>query len=74
MSQQRKKKSIKRVKKEVERRLTPLLFYVDPSFMNECIDSATRAILEGRTDDMDAAINKLANEATRRAKERGYLK
>lgn len=68
--------SVNALKSEVERHLSRLLAYVDvdPEFMNECIDTATRSILEGRSDAMDAAIDKLAKEVTRQAKKRGLLK
>ena len=63
---------VRAIREEVERRLTGLQIYADigREFMNECIDTATRAIFEGQIDAMEAALDKLAKEATRRAREK----
>ena len=60
------------IKQEMRRRLAGLQLYadIDRDFMNECIETATRAIFEGRSDAMEAALDRLVKEATRRAQEK----
>jgi hypothetical protein len=73
VSQQDTEQKIQTMKKDLERRLAPLLSYLDREFVNQCVELALRGLLEGRMNDAEAAINKLASEATRLAKKSGYL-
>ena len=73
MSQQDTDQRIQAMKKDLERRLAPVLSYLDRELVNQCVEVALRALLEGRIDDAEAAIKKLASEATRLAKKSGYL-